>query len=146
MGSLAGWVPVFVPAEIAPEVLQRVAEFVQTDGSPGSPSDWSNATSEDLDVFFREIPDIEWRLVTQLAEYDRPAAVPEVAQSLGVEVGAVAGAIGPINKRAKREGWAPPIQPARFIPEGSRSSRRGLLLPAEIRSWVRSRNGENAPR
>lgn len=144
-GGTGGWVPVFVPAELAPDVLQRVAAYVQAGATPGGPSEWADATGEDLEVFFRDIPDIEWRLVAELANHTRPAPVAELARALRVEVGTVAGAIGPINKRAKREGWAPPIQPMRYFPEGSRSSKRGLMLAEEIRSWIKLREADHAP-
>jgi hypothetical protein len=143
MDQVSGWVPVFVPAELAPDVLRRVAEFVRSGSPVGSPSDWADATTEDLEGFFQDIPDIEWRLITELSQRDRPAPVAELAEVLDVEVGAVAGAIGPINKRAKRQSWGPPIQPTRYFPEGSRTAKRGLLLADAIKSWIRSRDGES---
>lgn len=137
-----GWVPVFVPAELAPEVLRMVAATLESGGAEGGPSDWADATSEDMEVFFRDAPSLEWRLVTDLAVRDRPVPVADLARALGVEVGAVAGAIGPINKRAKREGWVAPVRPARFVPEGSTSPKRGLVLAEELRSWVIRHNRE----
>jgi len=141
VGTPTGWVPVFVPAEMAPEVLERVAAFVKAGTATGGPSEWSDAANEDLAVFFRETPGIEWALVAELARHERPVSVADLASALGVEVGSVAGAIGPINKRAKREGWMPPIQPVRFFPEGSRTSKRGLVLAERVRAWVRAHDG-----
>jgi hypothetical protein len=129
-------VPVFVPAEMAADVMRRVADHLQSGAATTGVSDWADATAQDKEVFFRDLPDIEWQLVQELARYDRPVPVAEVAEALGVEVGDVAGAMGPINKRAKREGWVAPIRPGRFTPEGTRSSKRGLLLHEGLRAWA----------
>ncbi|MGH9245887.1 MAG: hypothetical protein ACRD29_16520 [Acidimicrobiales bacterium] len=134
--------PVFVPAPMAPEILRQVAASLESGGgvADAGRSDWSDATDQDRAVFFRDVPSVEWRLVAELARHDRPVPVADLADALGAQVGDVAGAIGPINKRAKREGWVAPVQPTRFIPEGSRSSKRGLLLHEDLRSWVLARD------
>lgn len=138
--SASGWVPVFVPAQMAPEVLRSVAVFVESGSVNVRLSDWADATDEDMAVFFRQTVGLEWRLVAELARRERPAPVTELAQALGVEVGAVAGAIGPINKRAKREGWAAPIQPTKVVPHEGRAAKRGLVLAEQARPWVRARD------
>jgi hypothetical protein len=140
--SGSGWVPVFVPADMAPDVLRSVAAYLQSGAAPTGPSEWTDATDEDREAFFGDMAGIEWQLVAALAGQERPVPVSDLAAVLGVGVGAVAGAIGPINKRAKRQGWVAPIRPTRFVPEGSRSSKRGLLLDPALRAWVLARGDD----
>ncbi|HZC73354.1 MAG TPA: hypothetical protein VE442_21845 [Jatrophihabitans sp.] len=136
-GASLHWVPVYVPAALAPEVLRSVASFLEAGGATAAgPSAWADAAADDIAVFFREVSPLEWRLISELARREVPTAVAELAKALGVEMGAVAGAIGPVNKRAKREGWTPPIQPRRFTPSGTSTSRRGLVLAAGLRTWI----------
>src|ERR671931_534487 len=55
-----GWVPVYVPAELAPEVLRRVASFVELGGAAtAGPSPWADATADDIAVFFRDVSPLE---------------------------------------------------------------------------------------
>jgi hypothetical protein len=130
------WVPVFVPAELAPDVLRNVASFLEAGETAAGPSAWADATADDIAVFFRGVSPLEWRLVSELARREVPTPVAELAEVLGVEMGAVAGAMGPVNKRAKREGWTPAIQPRRFTPPESSTSRRGLVLAPGLRAWI----------
>lgn len=144
-GTPGRWVPVFVPAELAPDVLRRVATLLQAGGTAVGPSEWSDATADDMAAFFVEVSALEWRLVVELARREVPTTVTELADALGVAMGAVAGAMGPVNKRAKREGWAPPIQPRRFTPPDGSMSRRGLVLAAGLRAWINAQPDRLGP-
>lgn len=132
------WVPIYVPAELASDVLRQVATFLEAGEVAAGPSQWADASADDVAAFFGGVTPLEWRLVVELARRDGPTTVAELADALGVEMGAVAGAMGPVNKRARREGWAPPIEPRRFTPAGESSSRRGLVLAAGLRAWMRT--------
>jgi hypothetical protein len=136
--SGAPWIPVYVPVEMAADVLHSVASFVEGTGPTIGRSDWSEATADDLVAFLGGLQPLEWRLIRELADREVPTSVAELADALDVEMSAVAGAMGPVNKRAKREGWAPPIEPRRFTPPGNSVSRRGLLLAAGVRAWVKA--------
>lgn len=140
----SGWVPLWVPAELAPDVLRSVASFLEPGRSGTGPSDWSVATSDDIAEFLQGVEPLEWRLISELARHEGPSTVAGLAEALRVEMGAVAGAMGPVNKRAKRRGWAPPIEPRRFTPPGESASRRGLVLTSVLREWINSR-GDGQP-
>ncbi len=134
-GMPKGWVPMIVPTELAPRVLRDVADWIAEDSDTG-PRDWADATAADKRAFFADSTRNEWRLVTELARHDKPVTSADLAEALGVEVADIAGAVGPLKKRAKRNRWVAPVRSTRFWEGPGKKSRRGLVLHDELKSWV----------
>ncbi|MDP1821532.1 MAG: hypothetical protein Q8K58_16775 [Acidimicrobiales bacterium] len=135
--DMTDWVPVMLPPGLAPEVLRRVAAYLE-EAQSDDPRGWGDATSADKLAFFKEAQDLEWRLVAELACHDdKPVPPVDLAERLNVDPGQVAGAVGPLNKRAKKRGWVSPVRPFKFVQVGpGGGSVKGLVLDQELKVWV----------
>ena len=82
--------------------------------------------------------ELEIGIADLLAREALPVPTPVVAECLGVEVDDVAGAVGPLNKRAKKHGWVSPVRTIRHFTAG-KGAVRGLVLHDELKNCVLSR-------
>jgi hypothetical protein len=143
--DMTDWVPAMLPPALAPEVLRKVAAFVEDDQSD-DPRDWGDASSADKKAFFKDAMALEWRVVEVLADHERPVPPADLAERLDIDTNQVAGAVGPLNKRAKKRGWVSPVRPLRFVQVGAGGgSIKGLVLHDELKAWVKERASDMTP-
>jgi hypothetical protein len=132
--AFSDWVPVLAPPSLAARFLREVATWVELEDGNGGPRDWGDASDSELAAFFGEASVAQWELLKRLSAGASPMPAADLAEALGVAVTAVAGLVGPLNKRARRLDWVPPLTPQSFS-RGARAD-RGLLLHPALRSWV----------
>ena len=132
------WVPVMVPASMAPQVLRDVAAFVLADHEAATgPRDWGAATDDDRTRVLIGDKPVEWQMLVHLSRASEPLPASQLAERVGVEVDDIAGLVGPLNKRARRAGWVSPIQTRTMFRAG-----KGLMLHEALGWWVLSRDND----
>ncbi len=143
--EMTDWVPLMAPPALAPGFLHTVAAYVE-DAQSDDPRDWGDASSADKKAFFKDAMDLEWQVVAVLAHHDKPVPAGDLAETLKVEPDQVAGAVGPLNKRAKKRGWVSPVRPMRFVQVGAGGgSIKGLVLHDELKVWVKEKLSNMTP-
>src|SRR5206468_2040491 len=105
----ADWVPVLAPPALAARFLREVAAHLDLGVGTEGPRDWDHASDAERRAFFRDATAEQWDLVVHLSDSPLPIPTIELARMLGNDVADVAGVVGPLNKRAKREGWVSPV-------------------------------------
>ena len=96
-----------VPRALASNVYRQMAEYLDDLDKPVL-RDWATATRQDVWSFRARSPQEQQGVMDMLV--DGPMHLSDMAVALGVTVQALAGYIGPLNKRAKKGGWAPPVR------------------------------------
>lgn len=137
------WVPVLAPPELAVRFLREVAEHVAR-GANDSAADarlWADATGSDIASFVKLGNDDQGRLLRSLAFVNRPASTATHAERIGVTVDAIAGYVGPINKRARKLGWTSPITSCNFF-TGTKTE-KVLVLDDRFALWIRDHHEED---
>jgi hypothetical protein len=134
------WVPVMAPPELAARFLREVADYLASGAGDDQFRLWEDATGTDVRAFLETLTETQYRLFVSLAMAKTPMSAAAHAERLKVSVDAIAGYVGPINKRAKKMAWAAPVRSHGFW-NGKRME-RVLMLDERLAGWVRDHHEE----
>jgi len=129
------WVPIWVPRSKAARILREVARDLERDDDDGL-RDWDSTSEAERRLFFKNLTAIQWRLLVRLAMSEGPTPAAELADALSIQVSDVAGIVGPLNKRAKRERWPSPVR------SQGPGEEKGLSLDPALTEWVNDREDD----